>query len=151
MDLPRATVSHFSIGSIKSSKTALATFSNGILFLKLSIYKVNADTPKILFSDDKDLLETYSSNLVAILVQTWTKFGAKVSKLCGCSFSQYNTLIFSLLIKAELHQHLLRVGRSASDRMTKLLKPSKTGYISPETRDVLEEIEKKFRSCQTFD
>lgn len=150
IDRSKAATCHFGIGSTKSVGTASIIFPIGNLWLSFDAHVVEADTPILLSIDDMDRLGIYLNNLKDQLVHQDTALVAKVQRKRGHPFILWDPHISCMLTNTELHRLHRRFGHPSADKLMKLLQRAELPDVGPETRKVLEKIERSCEPCQIY-
>lgn len=114
------------------------------------MHVVEADTPILLSIDDMDRLDIYLNNFTDQLVHQSLGLKARVQRRRVHPFIIWNLHISCMLTSIELRRLHCRFGHPSMDKFMKLLQRAELSDVSPETRQLLEKIEKSCNPCQIY-
>lgn len=141
---------HFGIETTISSGVGNIVFLVVKLWMSFDIHVVNADTPKLRSIDDMDRLGIYMQNLDNFLIHRDSGETAKIARVNSHPYLQRNTKIASYFTFPELRRLHRHFGHPHVDKLVNVLKRLKVSTITPETRKMLEKIERSCAACQEY-
>lgn len=149
IDSTQAATCHSDIRSVKSFGMASASFLIGNIWIYSYVHVMKADTPILLPIDDMDRLGIYLNNLEDKLSHPKSGLFARIKRICGHPYINWKPHMVWFLHALEVRRPHRRFGHPPADKLINPLPHSKITDVGPETRRVLETIERSWSSYQT--
>lgn len=111
---------------------------------------VDADVPVLLSIDDIDRLSILLENLSTFLIYTRTGMKAPTTRVNGHPFLQGNSYLSCMLTSVDRHHLHRRFGQPSTEKLMNLLNRSEVYEIGPDTRKILNTIERACYGCQRY-